>query len=376
MNDNLLFQNFRINGSMREETLDGRETLVLPCIMIKEGIWNGSEGPTLYTNEQLTLSVPLWNNVPVIKLHPKDADSAGEPIVINKQEVGRCLHTVFENGKLKTELWIDKEKLQSKAPDLFDKIMNGKMVEVSTGLTANKTPSGIWNGEAYEQEALNIRPDHLALLDGQVGACSIADGAGTPRWNQRNKDLENENNELKQKLEKVRLMNKAEKIEVLIANADNGWGEDDKEFLNSLTVPQIDKCAKITEIEVEKIVEKVIEKPIENEAKTLDEYVENAPENFKKVLTVSVDNYKNAKATTIAEILKLENNLFTKDELVGKELNELSKIATLAVKPAPIKEDKPIENEKKPTPDYSAQAPIVNETKNTNKPKPLGFVEK
>lgn len=372
MNDNLLFQNFRVKGSMREEILDGRETLVLPCVMIKEGVWNGSEGPTLYTKEQLALSVPLWNNVPVIIQHPKDADSAGEPNVINKQEVGRCLHTVIENAKLKTELWLDKERLQNKAPDLSMRIMNGKMVEVSTGITANKTPGGIWNGEAYEQEALNIRPDHLALLDGQVGACSIADGAGTPRWNQRNKDLENENKELKQEIEKVRLMNKAEKIELLIANADNGWGEDDKEFLNSLTVPQIDKCAKVTEIEVEKVVEKVIE----NEAKTLDEYVENAPENFKKVLTVSVENYKNAKATTVADILKLENNLFTKDELLAKELTELSKIAKLAVKPAPIKDDKPIENEKKPAHDYSAQAPIVNEPKKTTMPKPLGFVEK
>src|SRR5690606_20175922 len=42
---------------------------------------------------------------------------------------------------------------------------------------------GELNGKPYTAKQVNLRPDHVALLPGEVGACSIADGCGAPRIN-------------------------------------------------------------------------------------------------------------------------------------------------------------------------------------------------
>jgi hypothetical protein len=44
--------------------------------------------------------------------------------------------------------------------------------------TDNVGAPGKWNDKDYVAEAVNHQPDHLALLPDQIGACSIADGAG------------------------------------------------------------------------------------------------------------------------------------------------------------------------------------------------------
>ena len=40
-------------------------------------------------------------------------------------------------------------------------------------------PAGsTWNGEPYRIIARNIRPDHLAILTDELGACSVVKGRG------------------------------------------------------------------------------------------------------------------------------------------------------------------------------------------------------
>ena len=53
-------------------------------------------------------------------------------------------------------------------------------MELSTGLfTDNDETAGVSpKGRNYEAVARNHRPDHMAVLPDQVGACSINDGCG------------------------------------------------------------------------------------------------------------------------------------------------------------------------------------------------------
>ena len=64
-------------------------------------------------------------------------------------------------------------------------LQSGKMLEQSTGLFADlEEKEGEFDGQKYKWIARNIRPDHVAILPHEEGACSIADGCGTPRVNQ------------------------------------------------------------------------------------------------------------------------------------------------------------------------------------------------
>jgi hypothetical protein len=71
--------------------------------------------------------------------------------------------------------------------DVLVAVKASQPVEVSVGVfTDEDEDEGEYNGEQYSAIAKNHRPDHLALLPGGVGACSVEDGCGI-RANNNNK---------------------------------------------------------------------------------------------------------------------------------------------------------------------------------------------
>lgn len=113
--------------------------------------------------------------------HP-DQGSAGSPEVFERQHVGTVFNARFRAAKLLAELWLDAERLviAANGRDVLDTLASGGQLEISTGLfTENDPVDGVWNDSQYEWIARNHRPDHLALLPGKQGACSIRDGCGT-----------------------------------------------------------------------------------------------------------------------------------------------------------------------------------------------------
>jgi hypothetical protein len=163
--------------------LNGEAYIVYPVIMMTEGVHAGSGGPTLYTSQELAEYHWTWNGVPVSINHPQDNDgspiSCNDPQVYNQQVVGTIFNTVFEDNKLKAEAWLKESVLNSLGADVVRALESGGNLEVSTGLFCDaENASGNWNGETYAAVATNIRPDHLALLPGGVGACSWKDGCG------------------------------------------------------------------------------------------------------------------------------------------------------------------------------------------------------
>lgn len=167
---------------VRTELHDGRKYLVVPVVMMVEGVHSGSVGPVLHRADQLAQYLDTWNNRPITLEHPKvDGEyvSANSPGILTQYEVGRTFNTHFEDNKLKAEAWIDEQKIIARSPTALSAIRKGQPLEVSVGVFSETAAiEGEWHGETYESVAEHYRPDHLALLPEGKGACSWEDGCG------------------------------------------------------------------------------------------------------------------------------------------------------------------------------------------------------
>jgi hypothetical protein len=175
-------------GITRNDTMDGKDYLVAPMVMIVEGVLPGTSGPLYYPASELAKTPQVWNMKPVVVDHPSHNGlgiSACDPDIIKNRGVGLIMNTVFEDGKLKAEAWIDINKAEQIESRIVEAIENNEVMELSTGLfTDNENVEGVFGDKDYIAIARNYRPDHLALLPDTVGACSVADGAGFLRLNE------------------------------------------------------------------------------------------------------------------------------------------------------------------------------------------------
>lgn len=180
--------------SIRTETFEQKQYLVVPVVMMVEGVHHGSHGPILHTAEELSKFTDSWNGRPVFIDHPEVGGlgvSGNSPDIL-ENSVGRIFNTHIEDGKLKGEAWIDPQKLAATNPEALGYIRNGRPMDVSIGVFSDQEDaSGEWNGEQYQSIAHNYRPDHLALLPGGEGACSWSDGCGIRNNNKKGGIMEN-----------------------------------------------------------------------------------------------------------------------------------------------------------------------------------------
>ncbi len=177
-----------LKSIIRNDTMEGKEFLVAPMIMLVEGVHNGSNGPLYYPADELSKTPEVWNHKPVVVYHPTTG-SACDPDVLTKRKIGVIMNTKFEDGKLKAEAWLEPNRIKLVDNRVAEAIENGTMLELSTGVfTDNENISGEWNKEKYDAIARNYRPDHLAILPDIQGACSTKDGAGFLRLNAEKND--------------------------------------------------------------------------------------------------------------------------------------------------------------------------------------------
>lgn len=170
--------NFKHSPGVRNATLDNKDTVVVPSVFMTEGVHSGSSGPLYYSKEVLQESALSWNGRPVYINHPKNANgvpAVGGNVGTWESRIGHTMNVKWD-GKLKGEVWAD-----MKHSDMFN-----RMQEVSTGgFLKVRNEAGNWNGEDYVGVVETFYPDHLAILPDEEGACSIADGAGAPRINSK-----------------------------------------------------------------------------------------------------------------------------------------------------------------------------------------------
>jgi len=169
-------------GHRYEVGPDGRDYIVAPVVMLVPGVHNGSNGPLYYPAAELARNPAAWDGKPVTVGHPAGG-SAYKPG--RTPTIGTVKNTRYD-GKLRAEVWLDPDALVYHAEGLYHAIENGGIVEVSTGLytTNDPTPGTAPDGKQYHAIAHSYTPDHLAILEGQAGACSVAAGCGLPVANE------------------------------------------------------------------------------------------------------------------------------------------------------------------------------------------------
>jgi len=389
----MLFQSIITNftGTIRHDTMEGKEYLVAPMIMITEGVHVGSNGALYYPKEELSKTPAVWNHKPVVVYHPQANGvnvSACDPVILTNRKIGVIMNTKYEEGKLKAEAWLDPERMKKVDDRILDSIEKNQMMELSTGVyTDNESEEGDWNGEHYDAIARNYRPDHLALLPDLIGACSIEDGAGFLRLNEKNGVLtldvdglekeqriylrENKEDIVKQlsnlivsilgkkdddinKSRKENEMDKEKFIEDLIKNESTQWTDDDKETLMEMEEEVLEKMTPVKNEaeenkEENKDKSKSDEKSSENEDSkseekkgeeeeeqvenmTADDYIsKKVPNALKGVFRSGLASYNATKDRLIDVITLNEKNTFTKEQLEVKDLDELKSLASLAV---------------------------------------------
>ena len=179
-------------------------------------------------------------------------------------------------------------------------------------------------------------------------------------------------------------MDKKELIDGLIANEFTQFVEEDRvaleamdEKLLALMTPVVpERNAKANEelTEEEKKAKKLAEEKAaqnaasDDEPTTVDEYVANAPAEMQDVLRSGLAAHNAEKSKLVAAIVANARNVFTKEQLEGKKLDELRGIAALAAAPAAAA----------PRRNFAGQAdpPVANADAETPLPLPVMNFEK
>jgi hypothetical protein len=163
-----------------EETIDGVNYIVAPVVMMVEGVHRGSHGPLYHPATELSKSASFWEGMPVVINHPQDTE--GNYISVNEvqeQIVGNVCEPKMEGKKLKAKIRVNVDKTSVHSPTTIAALKANKVLEVSIGVFTDEIKEeGEWNGEIYTARATNHKPDHLAILPNDVGACSVDDGCG------------------------------------------------------------------------------------------------------------------------------------------------------------------------------------------------------
>lgn len=177
-------------------TLQGREYLVAEATLIKgDTVLPGSRGPGFYPASEVASerNSQAWNRMPLVLWHPQDEQgdptTARDPAVLENYGVGDIYRTKGDGKDSRTEAWFDVQLLKNADArfagkragfPLLPRIERGDKIELSTGLfpTYDMTPGIAANGVRYDWVARDLRPDHVAILPDQKGACNVSDGCG------------------------------------------------------------------------------------------------------------------------------------------------------------------------------------------------------
>jgi len=172
-----------LTGPIREESLQGKKYLVAPVSMIVPGVLNGSKGALFYPPDEVARNPENWNSVPLVLGHPTvngKPVSARSPKILEQYQLGFVFNATAED-KLRGEAWFDVQRLEQLAPAILTSLRSNTPIELSTGLFTTNEPApadAVWNGRKYDYIARDYRPDHLAILLNERGACSLSDGCG------------------------------------------------------------------------------------------------------------------------------------------------------------------------------------------------------
>jgi hypothetical protein len=268
--------------------------------------------------------------------------SARRPRIINRQKIGLVLKARYKADKSGGEAWLDEARAKKIAPKVVQNLINGKKVEVSTGLKLiRKKQEGIYNGKEYKFIGIQHRPDHLAILPDGRGACSVEDGAGLlqvlnqltrqvrklEKGMKPGKDVTNSPNgdtAVKTKFDKKK------RISRLIKNGQ--FEERDRKALLALPDATVRKMKVVVQNEEDEDdpTPAPAKKPTPGE-KSIAAQIAALPPVLQNLVRNSMKTEKRQKKELVDEILAVNTKKkFTKEFLYGKTVDELEGIASIA----------------------------------------------
>lgn len=166
-------------GAVRSVEFQGRPFRVFPAVLVREQVLNNNLGKTFLPSAEIQASVEAWNGIPVVIRHPKD-ESARSPEILNERGVGILFNARYDDA-LRAEVYLEDARvaLVEGADVAVANVESEAGSELSTGFfTRLDRTAGVFNGAKYNVVLRDIRPDHLALLPDEIGACSVQDGCG------------------------------------------------------------------------------------------------------------------------------------------------------------------------------------------------------
>lgn len=182
-----------LTNARRRETLGGREYVVADAVILKVQVLNGSDGPLFYPLAEINQDIGVWNGYPLTAKHPQivlpDGSvvsvSARIPKVAHAYQIGTVYNDRMVGEERLVEVWFDVENSNRIDKRIIPAVLSGKQINVSTGIFTGKVPeAAVHNGVSYTHRVRGIRPDHLAVLMDEKGACSTSDGCGINVHNQ------------------------------------------------------------------------------------------------------------------------------------------------------------------------------------------------
>ena len=146
------------------------EFINIPGVMTREMVKH-KEGRSVYASaEELQKAVEQTDMLPICMYREQEHGPLDLP---NEEIIGMGFLT-FEDGKVKTELVFDPERMTE---DQFNLLNNLEKDNLSPAFLSNNVKEkGIFDGHAYEEKQTDIQFKHIAVVS--KGVCSSLHGCG------------------------------------------------------------------------------------------------------------------------------------------------------------------------------------------------------
>jgi len=104
-----------------------KQYLVVPVVMMVEGVHNGSAGPVFHSADELGKSADAWEGVPVTIHHPElngNFVSVNSEGIMENYAVGYVTYPVMKDNKLTAFVYLDSQRLMALSTETLNAVMS------------------------------------------------------------------------------------------------------------------------------------------------------------------------------------------------------------------------------------------------------------
>lgn len=164
--------------NIRYQVLNGEKYIIAPGVPVRAQVLNDYLLPA----DEIGKFYSAWNGSPITLRHPVQNNGSANVPEPDVPIIGKFYAASFDGSRLTGEYWLNEKMLLAYSPETHKRIISGLPVETSTGYWSDEEDAhGTFENLEYKTIHRNIRPDHIAILPDEFGACSIEQGCGVNR---------------------------------------------------------------------------------------------------------------------------------------------------------------------------------------------------